>query len=136
LFVSFVVKQCQFFYYYNILECHILSVALQVSVQKYLVCNNLSPRAARRYAPPPMAVSRGGATSVADGSAVHTSLVAGQLQAASVRRAQAAAPRSQRSYSLGWDRQTDGSLNAPLRLGIIINNYLISMICRTGSDLY
>ena len=37
--------------------------------------------------PPPMAVSRGGATSVADGSAVHTSLVAGQLQAASVRRA-------------------------------------------------
>jgi len=51
----------------------------------------------------------------ADGSAVRTSLVAGQLQAASVPIAQAAAPRSQ--SAIAWagtdrrrDRRTDRSI--------------------------
>jgi len=67
-------------------------------------------------------LTRGGYT-----SAVRTSLVAGQLQAASVPIAYAAAPRSQRFYSLGWDRQTDEriavSVIAPLRRGNNIGSH-------------
>jgi len=63
----------------------------------------------------------------ADASAVRTSLVAGKLQAASVPIAYAAAPRSQRFYSLGWDRQTDEriavSVIAPLRRGNNIGSH-------------
>ena len=66
--------------------------------------------------------TRGGST-----SAVRTSLVAGQLQAASVPIAYAVAPRTQRFYSLGWDRQTDEriavSVIAPLRRGNNIGSH-------------
>ena len=79
------------------------------------IYGKLSPRGRRDDMRPAAGSStRGGST-----SAVRTSLVAGQLQAASVPIAYAAAPRSQRSYSLGWDRQTDEriavSVIAPLR---------------------
>jgi len=52
-----------------------------------------------------------------DGSAVRTSLVADQLQAASVPIAWAAAPHSQHAI-LGWDRQTDG------RITVLLNTSL------------
>jgi len=44
----------------------------------------------------------------ADGSAVRTSLVAGQLQAASVPIAMGSCATQPACYSLGWDGQTDG----------------------------
>jgi len=71
--------------------------------------------AARRYAPnPPMAVRLAAdLRPSADGSAVRTSLVAGQLQAASVPIAQAAAPRSQRRLG-----QTDGRIAVSLKAHI------------------
>ena len=61
--------------------------------------------------PTPMAVRLAADLSPsADGSAVRTSLVADQLQAASVSIAYAAAPRSQRAIAyVGTDRRTDGS---------------------------
>ena len=87
----------------------------------------IAPTAARRYGPPPTAVRLAAdLRPSADGSAVRTSLVAGQLQAASVPIACCATQPA--CYSLGWDRQTDGSrhrlmLCLPLRRG----HYKLSM---------
>ena len=81
--------------------------------------NKLSPRGRRDDMSPPMAVRLAAdLRPSADGSAVRTSLVAGHLQATSVRIARAAAPRSQRAYCLSaeTDRRTD-RLMPPVRLG-------------------
>jgi len=66
-----------------------------------------------------------------DGSAVRTSLVADQLQVASVPIAWAAAPHSQHAI-LGWDRQTDGSqycLIPPYGGGITSEIFVTSVVC-------
>jgi len=85
-----------------------INISHETTVMEKLIKNNLivinrqstsyRPAGGETICPPPVAADL---RPFADGSAVRTSLVTGQLQAASVPPAAC--------YSLGWDRQTDGS---------------------------